>query len=74
MLSIPLFITDLKLSFLGLVRVFASFRQALAMDPHLFEHNSSRTGSILQDRTVGHRGRFYFLLEKSYVEASNGDR
>ncbi len=52
----------------------ASFRQALAMDPHLFEHNSSRTGSILQDRTVGDRGRFYFLLAKSYAEAGNVER
>jgi tetratricopeptide (TPR) repeat protein len=52
----------------------ASFRQALAMDPQLFEHNSSRNGSILQDRTVGDRGRFYFLLAKSYVEAGNLER
>ena len=52
----------------------ASFRQALVMDPHLFEHNSSRTGSILQDRTVGDRGRFYFLLAKSFAEAGDLDR
>ena len=52
----------------------SSFRQALAMDPHLFEHNSSRTGSILQDRTVGDRGRFYFLLAKSSAEAGNLER
>lgn len=51
-----------------------SFRQALAMDPQLFEHNSSRTGSLLQDRTVGDRGRFYFLLAKSYAEAGNLER
>src|SRR5437763_16645513 len=52
-------------------QAMASFRQALAMDPHLFEHNSSRTGSILQDRTVGDRGRFYFLLAKSFAAAGN---
>jgi tetratricopeptide (TPR) repeat protein len=52
----------------------AAFRQALAMDPHLFEHNSSRNGSILQDRTVGDRGKFYFLLAKSYAEAGNLER
>lgn len=51
-----------------------SFRQALAIDPHLFEHSSSRTGSILQDRTVGDRGKFYFLLAKSYAEAGNLER
>src|SRR5437773_11574353 len=49
----------------------AAFRQALAMYPHQFEHNSSRNGSILQDRTVGDRGKFYFLLAKSYAEAGN---
>jgi tetratricopeptide (TPR) repeat protein len=55
-------------------QAMASFRQALAMDPHLFEHNSSRMGSILQDRTVGDRGRFYFLLAKSFAEAGNLER
>ena len=52
----------------------ASFRQALALDPQLFEHSGSRSGSILQDRTVGDRGRFYFLLAKSFAEAGNVER
>ena len=47
----------------------ASFRQALALDPQLFERNSSRNGSILQDRTVADRGKFYFLLAKSFAQA-----
>lgn len=51
-----------------------SFRQALAIDPQLFEHNSSRSGSLLQDRSVGDRGRFYFLLAKSFAQAGNVDR
>lgn len=51
-----------------------SFRKALAMDPQLFDHNGSRNGSILQDRTVGDRGKFYFLLAKSYAEAGNLER
>jgi len=55
-------------------QAIVSFRQALAMDPQLFEHNSSRTGSLLQDRTVGDRGKFYFLLAKSYAEAGNLER
>ena len=29
----------------------AAFRIALQKDPQFFEHNSSRTGSLLQDRT-----------------------
>jgi tetratricopeptide (TPR) repeat protein len=51
-----------------------SFRQALAIDPQLFEHNSSRAGSLLQDRSVSDRGRFYFLLAKSFAEAGNFER
>jgi tetratricopeptide (TPR) repeat protein len=51
-----------------------SFRQALFIDPQLFEHGSSRTGSLLQDRSVGDRGRFYFLLAKSFAQAGNVDR
>ena len=50
------------------------FRQALAKDPELFTHSGSRNGSILQDRTVGDRGKFYFLLAKSFAEAGNVER
>jgi tetratricopeptide (TPR) repeat protein len=52
----------------------ASFRQALAIDPQLFERVSSHGGSVLQDRSVSDRGRFYFLLAKSFAEAGNFDR
>src|SRR5207245_10073498 len=52
----------------------ASCRQALILDPQLFEHGSSRSGSLLQDRSVGDRGRFYYLLAKSYAEAGNLER
>jgi len=52
----------------------ASFRQALTIDPQLFEHTSSRGGSVLQDRSVSDRGRFYFLLAKSFADAGNFDR
>jgi tetratricopeptide (TPR) repeat protein len=55
-------------------QAITSFRQALAMDPGLFEHNSSRSGSLLQDRSVDDRGRFYYLLAKSYAEAGNLER
>jgi tetratricopeptide (TPR) repeat protein len=51
-----------------------AFRQALALDPQLFEHSSSRAGSVLQDRSVSDRGRFYFLLAKSFAEAGNFER
>lgn len=52
----------------------AAFRHALALDPLLFEHNGSRNGSILQDRSVGDRGRFDFLLAKSFAQAGDLER
>ena len=52
----------------------ASFRQALVLDPQFFEHNGSRNGSVLQDRTVSDRGRFYYLLAKSFAQSGNVDR
>ena len=51
-----------------------SFRQALALDPQYFEQNGSRAGSVLQDRSVDDRGRFYFMLAKSFAEAGNIER
>ena len=52
----------------------AAFRTALAKDPQFFEHGASRTGSVLQDRSVTDRGRFYYLLAKSFAETGNYDR
>jgi tetratricopeptide (TPR) repeat protein len=51
-----------------------AFRQALTLDPKLFESNGSRAGSILQDRSVNDRGRFYFMLAKSFAEGGDLDR
>ena len=51
-----------------------AFRHALILDPQLFEHNGSRSGSILQDRSVDDRGRFYYMLAKSYAQAGDLDR
>ena len=51
-----------------------AFRQALTIDPKLFENNGSRAGSVLQDRSVSDRGRFYFMLAKSFAEAGDLDR
>jgi tetratricopeptide (TPR) repeat protein len=52
----------------------SAFRQALALDPKLFETSGSRAGSLLQDRSVSDRGRFYFLLAKSFAEAGDLER
>lgn len=51
-----------------------SFRQALILDPKFFEQSGSRAGSVLQDRTVDDRGRFYYMLAKSFAEAGNLER
>jgi tetratricopeptide (TPR) repeat protein len=51
-----------------------AFHHALVLDPQLFEHNGSRSGSILQDRSVDDRGRFYYMLAKSYAQAGDLDR
>jgi len=53
--------------------IFA-FRRALILDPQLFEHNGSRSGSILQDRSVEDRGRFYYMLAKSFAQAGDLER
>lgn len=52
----------------------AAFRTALTKDPQFFERSSSRTGSVLQDRSVADRGKFYFLLAKSFAESGNIER
>ena len=52
----------------------SAFRQALAIDPQLFDHGNSRSGSVLQDRSVEDRGKFYFLLAKSFAQAGNLER
>jgi len=59
------------------IEAISSFRQALSWIRSSFEHSSSRSGSILKDRSVGDRGGerfFYFLLAKSFAEAGNLER
>src|SRR5713226_195260 len=75
--DMPILYSNLGYAYFGekkYEQAISSFRQALAMDPQLFEHGSSRSGSVLQDRSVGDRGRFYFLLAKSFAEAGNLER
>jgi tetratricopeptide (TPR) repeat protein len=53
----------------------AAFRTALQLDPDTFEAARSRSGTVVQDRSVGsERARFYFLLAKSFAEAGNFER
>src|SRR5579863_7355784 len=47
----------------------ASFRKALELDPTSLDPSRSRTGTVVQDRSMAmERGRFYYLLAKSFAE------
>lgn len=75
--DMPVLYSNLAYAYFGdkkYEQAIVSFRQALAMDPDLFNRGSSRNGSLLQDRSVGDRGKFYFLLAKSFAEAGNVER
>jgi tetratricopeptide (TPR) repeat protein len=50
-----------------------SFRQAVKLDPDVFTETSS-LGTVLQDRSVGNRGMFFFMMAKSFAGAGNVDR
>ena len=53
----------------------ATFHKVLEIDPQAFDQGSSRTGTVVQDRSVSEdRGRFYFLLAKSFAQMGNLDR
>ena len=50
----------------------ASFRKALQIDPDALEASRSRTGTVVQDRSISaDRAKFYFLLAKSFAQAGN---
>lgn len=50
-----------------------SFRHALELDPEVFSQTNA-SGSLLQDRSVGDKGLFYFLMAKSYARVRNVER
>ncbi len=52
-----------------------SFRKALQIDPAAFDNTRARMGTVIQDRSLStDRGKFYFLLAKSFAEAGNLER
>jgi len=53
----------------------ASFRKALQIDPEALEASRSKSGTVIQDRSISaDRAKFYFLLAKSFAQAGNVDR
>lgn len=52
-----------------------AFRKALALDPTSFDPARSRAGTVIQDRSLtAERGRFYYMLAKSFAEAGDVER
>ncbi|HXA82720.1 MAG TPA: tetratricopeptide repeat protein [Methylomirabilota bacterium] len=53
----------------------ASFRKALQLDPTSLDPSRSRVGTVIQDRSVSvDRGRFYYLLAKSFAQGGDIER
>jgi tetratricopeptide (TPR) repeat protein len=52
----------------------AAFRKVLEIDPEYFERAGSRSAPVLQNRSVENRGRFYFMLAKSFAQTNNVER
>ena len=53
----------------------AAFRKALEYDPEAFDPSRSRSGTVIQDRSISaDRAQFYFLLAKSFAESGNAAR
>ena len=53
----------------------ASFRKALELDPTSLDPTRSRGGTVIQDRSISvDRGRFYYLLAKSFAQQGDVDR
>jgi len=52
-----------------------AFRKALQIDPESLDSSRSRTGTVVQDRSLStDRARFYFMLAKSFAESGHIDR
>ena len=52
-----------------------SFHKALQLDPEALDASRSRTGTVVQDRSISaDRAKFYFLLAKSFAQAGNVER
>ena len=56
-------------------QAISAFNEALKIDPDAFESSHSRAWTVVQDRTLSSdRGRFYYLLAKSFAESGSIER
>jgi tetratricopeptide (TPR) repeat protein len=53
-------------------RATEALQKALMLDPEVFEHRSTQ-GVLLQERSVGERGKFHFYLAQTYAKAGRND-
>ncbi len=53
-------------------RAQEALQTALMLDPEVFEHRSTQ-GVLLQERSVGERGKFHFYLAQTYAKAGRND-
>jgi len=53
----------------------ASFHKALQIDPEALDASRSKSGTVVQDRSIASdRAKFYFLLAKSFAQSGNLER
>ena len=53
----------------------SSFHKALQIDPESLDASRSRSGTVVQDRSIASdRAKFYFLLAKSFAQSGNVER
>jgi tetratricopeptide (TPR) repeat protein len=49
-----------------------ALQKALMLDPEVFEHRNTQ-GVLLQERSVGERGKFHFYLAQTYAKAGKNE-
>lgn len=74
----PPFFVNLGYAYFGIKDYedsIGAFRKALELDPAAFEASRSRSGTVIEDRSLSvDRAHFYFLLAKSFAESGNVER
>jgi tetratricopeptide (TPR) repeat protein len=48
-----------------------TYQKALEIDPTIFEARNSRTGSVIQERSIEDRAKFHYFVAKAYAKAGN---
>lgn len=74
----PAFYLNLGYAYFGQKKYeesISAFRTALQLDPESLDAAKSRSGTVIQDRSLSaDKAQFYFLLAKSFAESGNAER